>query len=524
MTLLSIRRSHASANQPTPPSGDGTSSEPTRATSTESLERGDHLDLTPGTSPVRHHRRGEHLPFIGRVLARHSRSIDDGATPPAEATGLHGWSGALDPVIEWQKAGDPAGKRISWGPMINWGAPLVGNKKHNHWAIGGCLEKLDRIDRGHAQQFQVSHRHRGPLAVLKMAVGYWDAFNAGHCHLEAMRAGAFEEPTRPVVRDAVPEPRYLSRGFGLRGLCMTPGEVIGESLGACLPPKVTVTFQPQDIRLLMQLVVDNLAESYRYVGFRYLGDKGKKGVYDPRFDREEPYPHEVIKTVCEQWGQQEKLGIIADKKPGKMLDNRVFDAGRVEQISEVPTDFDRARVPVGGAVKFYKIEFRCTNQDEHSVRLKAWVHTDAEGKQTSGWIHPNENILKEVRDTAGKLLGVVHKTASPNPDFFWVPSYREGTFTKPWTGFATNVNKQVDMFQVWSLYQESIGNDWVQIALAPENKDAVVKHLEDAEQRGRYIGSTVEALGLSWPMRAPVPASVPAPAPADASAVASIGG
>jgi len=381
--------------------------------------------------------------------------------------------------------------------MLSWGLPALGSRAHNHWAVGGCLEKLDRLTGTGSQEHQKDKRLRSTADALETALGMgerWDAFNAGHCNQEAMRAAFFREPTAAVQRDLPKDDWRSSRIYGLahlagldraaRFLADTPA--IGDALSAS-----TVTFEPSDIRGLMVLCMDDLVDTkkgnggFEYVGFRTL--KPKPGVtpdpQDRRFDPDEPYPHEVIETVCKKWGARDRRGIILDTDPSPTLNNRLYDGGEVRQLRAPPTGFDAEVVPEGGEVKFYNVKFSREAEPGANIDLDAWVHTAHDGTVTSNWVHDGDhgkvgNATRHALSSAG-LTG---RQRPPNPDFFWIAHLDEAVKDgAPWIGFADKTNPEVDMFVVWTLYMESTNQDWR--AVVARHPDRVRQHLELTQAR-----------------------------------------
>lgn len=397
--------------------------------------------------------------------------------------------------------------------MLSWGLPSIGSKKHNHWAVGGCLEKLDRLQGSEAQSTQLQLRSRGPADALETLFslgGRYDTFNAGHCNQEAMRAAYFADPVQPVERN-LRGPRddsTRSRVYTLgtfRGLSYLASSVNRATALAGVGRVDTVEFEPSDIRGLMVLCMDDLVDrshgngGFEYVGYRYKTPPAAASEVElaqPWHDLAEPYPHEVIDKVCRQWGARDHRGIIADCKPGQLLDNRMFDAGRVNKLHQAPSHFDASQTPAGGKMEFFHVTFRRLAEEDKNVNLDCWIHTADDGTVTSNWIRGS--MIARAMDG---ILGSTPQSA--NPDFYWIAhvddEVRAGA---PWVGFADSTNPDVDMFEVWTLWQQSIGNDWRQLAKAyPDRVRAQATLIANKQASGRvkYGRDLLAELGIPQP-------------------------
>jgi hypothetical protein len=398
--------------------------------------------------------------------------------------------------------------------MFSWGAPGVGDVEHNHWAVGGCLEKCDRELGSSAQAWQKQNRYRSTVNAAGTALhigGRWDSFNAGHCNQDAMRSAFFEEPRFSVTRRVDPGWRqsrmYAAGSIPVVGrLAFGADAVLGAVPGVRrLARDPAVEYTPHDIRGLMVLCMDDLVDpskgsgGFEYVGFRYQGPVATGLSVPQNHDINEPYPHDVITRVCQEWGQNRRLGIIVEKKPGQTLDNRLYDAGKVDQLRFPPPGFDHGSVPADGQVKFFHLHFNRVNEPISDVHMDCWVHTADNGSVTSGWIFPPSRgrVLEPLHDAAA-LAGVIRKD-SANPDFFWIahlqPEILNGA---PWIGFAEKTNPNIDMFQVWTLYMDSVGKDWK--AVAQQYPERIAAHMAAVEKKTATRGKDwFKELGIQKP-------------------------
>jgi len=433
-----------------------------------------------------------------------------------KATGIDGWSGPLDAKIAWASP-LTAGVRESWWPMFSWGTPVVGNPEHNHWAVGGPLEKFDRLVGANTQAWQMDNRYRSTSDGLQTALKIgdrWDSFNAGHCNQDAMRSAFFEEPTRAVTRDVSNGGWRQSRMYAAGAIPVVGALAFGADrvLGAIpgvrsLARESSVEFTPQDIRGLMVLCMDDLVDpnkgngGFDFVGYRFIGAAQTENTAAQNHDDQEPYPHDVIEKVCKEWGQNKRLGIVVERKPGQLLDNCLYDAGRVEHLRRPPAGFNPSRVPPDGQVKFFSIQMDRTREPDKAIRNACWVHTAPDGKVTSGWIHaPNRGLVKNLAHDAAARVGVVAKDYSPNPDFFWIAHLKDGvTEGAPWVGFAEKTNPRLDMFEVWTLFMESTGKDWKEVAR--QHPERLQAHMDAMKEKhpDRPVRDLFRELGIRKP-------------------------
>jgi hypothetical protein len=293
----------------------------------------------------------------GREAAHDLEAARRGAMgAPLRAKGIEQAEGPLDAPMQWQ-AKKPT---FHVGPWL-LSEKILDAKTENLYANGGPCAKYDQAFGTKSQAYQREHYHRDFLAVGG------DALWAGFCPDAAAVSSLLEEPKHAVVKNGV-------------------------------------TFTPEDIKGLLVLAARDLQvgtsdndEAFN-VGLRF-GDESK--------DPNEPYPHTLHEKVFRRWGAEKQQPFVMDIDPGRAVWNYAYDGGHVQQLERPPAGFDPKLVPLGGAVKYYQADVTSSGYPEKDRHLAYWIHTDANGKQTSGWI----------KNTApGRPEGW-----TDNPDFAWRP-------------------------------------------------------------------------------------------------------
>lgn len=229
-----------------------------------------------------------------------------------------------------------------------------GDPINNLYAMGGPLDKLDKITGGHARQYEYDHNRKAIDDGREFS--WW-----GHCNNASEASCILREPKKNVVMK-------------------------GEDGSS-------IIFTTNDIQGLLVKVTPSLIDRVDFKGTRFN---------EPSRDNpDDPLPALFIE-VMQQWSK-EGLPFVLDIDRREQVWNFPYDQAKIYESDSPP---EGSNMPATDNMKFYYIEMSGTGFDDKKRIYEGYIKRDNNGNvASSGWIktphnnpdfmwrpHPRENI------------------------------------------------------------------------------------------------------------------------------------
>jgi hypothetical protein len=205
-----------------------------------------------------------------------------------------------------------------------------GRPDTNLWAVGGPLDKLDKLTHKGARDYEFAHHRKSMGAGSNF--GWW-----GNCDKAAQVACCFKQPKRPVTMNGV-------------------------------------TFTPLDTQGLLVLMSDSMITKVDFKGTRFNDGS--------RDDPKEPRPAFFLQ-VMKEW-EKDGLAFCCDIDDKAMVWNYPFDNVIIDEFSQPPAGVTAVS---GQGVKYYDVRMSGTGYPKQARHLIGYVQYDGAGNPvTSDWI------------------------------------------------------------------------------------------------------------------------------------------
>ncbi|GEM_PF-2148025 len=251
-----------------------------------------------------------------------------------------------------------------------------GDPVNNLYAVGGPLDKLDKLNGGQARDYEYANNRKSVDDGKQFS--WW-----GHCDKAA------------TLACLLPAPKHRVTMTGQNGQ--------------------SVEFSTNDIQGLLVKVAPTLSANVDFRGERYNASV--------RDDPSDPPPH-VFMEVLKEWAQ-DGMPFVLDIDRAEQVWNYPYDQAKIYESDKAPEGYNASGMPTDGTIKYYHIDMAGTGFDEKVRRYECYVQKDSGGNvMNSEWIktpnsHKNPDFMwrpKPVGDLMQKSAWQTRSANNPEVD------------------------------------------------------------------------------------------------------------